>query len=293
MEMLDLNRAKDTNFSKKRSLNIHGSLLSIDKPWVMGILNITPDSFFDGGQHDKPSEALLRCKQMLDEGADIIDIGASSSRPGATLLSAKDEIARLSPILKNIKTEFPEALLSVDTFYSEVAKAAVDLGAHIINDISGGKMDPAMAKTMAQLDVPYVMMHMLGTPQNMQNNPEYQNVTMAVSRFLSQQIKKFMDAGVSDLILDPGFGFGKTVEHNYQLLNHLEILSAFEKPILVGFSRKSMINKVLGTKPENALNGTTILNTMALQKGADILRVHDVKQAKEAVKIVTFAQTHS
>ncbi len=291
--MLKKTGAKDTIFSKKRSLNLRGRLLIIDEPWVMGILNLTPDSFFDGGKFSSTQLAVQQCQSMLEDGAKIIDIGASSTRPGAGRLSPKEEIARLKKTLSTIRKEFPEALLSVDTFQAEVARAAADMGTDIINDISGGTMDDEMPKTMGEIKLPYILMHIQGNPQSMQQNPQYKNVFMEVSKFLSQQMRKFTEQGVADIILDPGFGFGKTVEHNYSLLNHLADFQLFERPLLVGFSRKSMINKVLGTKPEDALNGTTILNTMALQKGADILRVHDVKQAVEAVKIVTFAQNHT
>ncbi len=291
--MLKKTGAKDTIFSKKRSLNLRGRLVIIDEPWVMGILNLTPDSFFDGGKFSSTQLAVQQCQSMLEDGAKIIDIGASSTRPGAERLSPNEEIARLKETLSTIRKEFPEALLSVDTFQAEVARAAADMGADIINDISGGTMDDEMPKAMSEIKLPYILMHIQGNPQSMQQNPQYKNVFMEVSKFLSQQMRKFTEQGVADIILDPGFGFGKTVEHNYSLLNHLADFQLFERPLLVGFSRKSMINKVLGTKPEDALNGTSILNTMALQKGADILRVHDVKQAVEAVKIVTFAQNHT
>ncbi len=291
--MFEKTGAKDTIFSKKRSLNLRGKLVTIDEPWVMGILNLTPDSFYDGGDFNNVQKALRHCEEMLQDGAKIIDIGASSTRPGAERLSPDEEIARLKEPLNAIRKEFPDAILSVDTFQAEVAKAATDMGADIINDISGGTLDDTMAKVMGELKLPYILMHIQGNPQNMQQNPQYENVFMEVSRFLSQQIRKFSEQGVADIIIDPGFGFGKTVEHNYELLNHLGDFQFLERPVLVGFSRKSMINKVLNTKPENALNGTTVLNTIALQNGADILRVHDVKQAVEAVKIVTFAQNRA
>lgn len=290
--MFEKTGAKDTIFSKKRSLNLRGKLVTIDEPWVMGILNLTPDSFFDGGKFTNTKLAVQQCQTMIDEGARIIDIGASSTRPGAERLSPEEEIARLREPLSGIRKEFPEAILSVDTFQAEVARAAAGMGADIINDISGGTMDDEMAKAMGEIKLPYILMHIQGNPQTMQQNPQYENVFMEVSKFLSQQIRKFTEHVVADIIIDPGFGFGKTVEHNYELLNHLNDFRFLERPILAGFSRKSMINKVLNTKPEDALNGTTILNTMALQNGADILRVHDVKQAVEAVKIVTFAQNH-
>ncbi len=291
--MFEKTGAKDTIFSKKRSLNLRGRLVTIDEPWVMGILNLTPDSFFDGGKLTNTQQAVQQCQTMLAEGARIIDIGASSTRPGAERLSPEEEIGRLKESLIAIRKEFPEAILSIDTFQAEVARAAADMGADIINDISGGTMDDDMPKAMGEIKLSYILMHIQGNPQTMQQNPQYENVFMEVSKFLSQQIRKFTEHGVADIIIDPGFGFGKTAEHNYELLNHLSDFQFLERPILVGFSRKSMINKVLNTKPEDALNGTTVLNTLALQNGVDILRVHDVKQAVEAVKIVTFAQNHS
>lgn len=291
--MFEKTGAKDTIFSKKRTLNIRGRLETIDGPWVMGILNVTPDSFYDGGQYNNTDNALRQCETMLNDGARIIDIGASSTRPGAKHLSPQEEINRLKAPLKAMRKMFPQAILSVDTFQAEVARAAADMGADIINDISGGSMDDRMPEVMSEIKLPYILMHIQGTPQNMQQSPQYQNTFKEVSHFLSVQIRKFTELGVADIIIDPGFGFGKSVEHNYELLHHLDNFQLFERPILVGFSRKSMINKVLNTTPENALNGTTVLNTLALTAGADILRVHDVKQAVEAVKIVTFAQNHS
>lgn len=285
--------AKDTIFNTKRSLNLRGKLVTIDEPWVMGILNVTPDSFYDGGQHNSVQSALKRAQTILDEGGKIIDIGATSTRPGADLLTPQEELSRLREPLKAIRKEFPVAILSVDTYQSEVARAAADLGADIINDISGGTLDADMPKTMGEIHLPYILMHIQGTPLSMQENPKYENVFKEVCQFFSVQMKKLLDEGVADIILDPGFGFGKDVGHNYQLLNHLPDFKFFNRPILVGVSRKSMINKVLETRSADALNGTTVVNTMALQRGADLLRVHDVKQAVEAVKIVTFAQNHT
>ncbi len=281
--------AKDTNFRQKHLLNLGGRLYKIERPQVMGILNLTPDSFFDGGRYQGEEPALNRCREMLEEGADMIDIGAASSRPGASPIEAGEEIERLQP-LKKIRKEFPEAVLSVDTYHSEVARAAVDMGADIINDISGGSFDQNMPATIAELRVPYVLMHMQGTPATMQDEPQYENVFKEVMHFFSSQLTRFLDAGVNDIILDPGFGFGKTLEHNYQLLQQLELFKAWGYPLLVGLSRKSMVNKVLETKAEQALNGSTVLHTLALQKGADIVRVHDVREAREVVKILTFTQ---
>lgn len=288
--MFEKNEAKDTNFCKKRSLNLHGKLITIDEPWVMGILNVTPDSFYKNSRFEAASGAVEHCRKMLDEGARIIDIGASSTRPGAKMLSAREETDRLLPVLKEIRQEFPKAILSVDTYLSEVARAAADAGADMINDISGGTLDKDMPKTMGELHLPYILMHIQGNPQTMQQDPHYNNVFKEVCYFFSVQMEKFLEAGVADIILDPGFGFGKSLEHNYLLLEHFSFFKLFNRPLLAGMSRKAMVNKVLGTKPEDALNGTTILNTIALQKGADILRVHDVRQAVEAVKILTFTQ---
>lgn len=281
--------AKDTKFGQNHLLNLRGRIYSLERPQVMGILNLTPDSFYDGGLYQRAEQAVERCRQMLNEGADMIDVGAASSRPGAKMPSPKVEIERLQA-LKKMRQTFPDAIFSVDTFHSEVARAAADMGADIINDISGGSFDPAMPKTMAELQLPYVVMHIKGKPLDMQKDPQYENVFKEVMQFLSHQRRLFLDAGVNDLIFDPGFGFGKKLEHNYQLLNHLHLMKQWGHPILVGVSRKSMVNKLLGTKPENALNGTTVLHTLALQQGANILRVHDVKEARQVVKILTFTQ---
>tara|TARA_R110002096_G_scaffold386418_3_gene580473 strand:- start:15845 stop:16726 length:882 start_codon:yes stop_codon:yes gene_type:complete len=282
--------AKDSIFWPKPSLKLGAKLYSLDHPLIMGILNISPDSFYDGGRYENRESILHQVKKMREEGADIIDIGAASSRPGASIISPKEEIKRLEPSLKLIREEFPDQIVSVDTFHSETAKASADFGAHMINDISGGIMDPLMVKTMGKLDLPYIMMHMQGQPQNMQDSPKYENLLGEICYFFSEQIAKFQDAGLKDIILDPGFGFGKTLEHNYELLAKFEEFHIFEKPLLVGLSRKSMIYKLLENDPENALNGTTVAHSMALQKGAHILRVHDVRAAKEAAKIVTFTQ---
>ncbi len=282
--------AKDSIFWPKPSVNIKGSIYNFKDPLIMGILNITPDSFYDGGRYEEAGSIFQQMKKMVNEGADIIDIGASSSRPGAAVISSKEEMARLSPALKMLKENFPETIISVDSYYSETAKAAADLGTDMINDISGGSLDPLMAETMAKLGLPYVMMHMQGNPQNMQQSPKYKNLIAEICYYFSEKIKAFEDAGVNDIILDPGFGFGKTLEHNYKLLAQLEEFLIFQKPILAGISRKSMIYKLLESTPEEALIGSTVANTLALTKGAHILRVHDVKAAKEASKIVTFTQ---
>lgn len=282
--------AKGKIFYRKHSLNCGGRLLRIERPLIMAILNITPDSFYDGGRYMHEDTSRDRIQHMISEGADIIDIGASSTRPGAQAVSVAEEIQRLRPVLQLMQKEFPDAIVSVDTYQSEVARAAADMGAHIINDISGGTMDKEMFATMGELKIPYVLMHIQGTPATMQSNPQYKDVFKEVCYFFSLQIQRLLEKGVNDIILDPGFGFGKTVIHNYELLEKFDGFKIFDRPLLAGMSRKRMINEVLGTKAEDALNGTTVVNTMALQKGADILRVHDVKEAREAAKIVTFTQ---
>lgn len=254
-------------------------------PMVMGILNITPDSFFDGGKYTTEEDWILRTKQMIDEGADIIDIGACSTRPGAKDVPETEESERLIPVIRSVRKKFPEILVSADTFRATVAEKAVEAGASMINDISGGTMDENMFATVAKLQVPYVLMHIQGRPQTMQLNPHYENVTQEVYNYFEEKINVLKKLGFDKIILDPGFGFGKNTEHNFQLLKDLEKFKSFGFAILVGFSRKSMVNKVLNTKPEDALNGTTILNTIAIEKGATILRVHDVKEAKEVVRI--------
>ncbi|MFC2111483.1 dihydropteroate synthase [Bacteroidota bacterium] len=283
-------RAKDTFFSRKGSLNCNGNLLTICKPLLMGILNITPDSFYDGGNYIEEENWISQTRKMLSEGADIIDIGAVSTRPGSIDISEEEELQRLIPVIQSLKKEFPDIIISVDTYRSNVARQVVKEGASIINDISAGTFDEQMIQTIVELNVPYIIMHIKGTPENMQQNPVYEDIIKEIILFLSIQINKCKKAGINDLIIDPGFGFGKTVEHNYQILKNLEMFKIFELPILVGISRKSMINKILEIKPNDALNGTTSLNTIALMKGADILRVHDLKQASETIKIVSELQ---
>lgn len=278
--------AKDTFFYKKKSLNCNGRLLFLDQPIVMGILNLTPDSFFDGGSYQNEKQLLAKAEQFLSEGATILDLGAYSSKPNANHINEVEELDRLLPAINSIVRQFPKVILSVDTFRSNVAKQAVKHGAAIINDISSGDIDPEMFETIAQLNVPYIMMHMQGTPQNMQSKPNYRNITAEISKYFSAKINKLNKLGVNDIVLDPGFGFGKTTNHNYELFSKMDQLTLFEKPLLVGISRKSMIYKLLETDPENALNGTSALHSVALLKGADILRVHDVKKAIEVVKIV-------
>jgi len=258
----------------------------------MGILNVTEDSFFDGGKYENEKQIIDRCKKMLEEGASIIDLGAQSSRPGATLIEAEQELIKLLPIIKLLKTEIPEIIISIDTFWSKTAKECIQAGAHIINDISAGEMDNKMFDTIAKLQVPYIIMHMQDTPTNMQSNPTYKNVVTDIVAYFKDKIDTLKAKGVEQIIIDPGFGFGKTLAHNYQLLNALEQLQQFEIPVLIGTSRKSMIYKLLDTNPQQALNGSSVTHTIALQKGASILRVHDVKEAMECIKITTFAKNN-
>ncbi len=259
----------------------------------MGILNVTPDSFYDGGMYTSEKETIKRAQKILEQGGKIIDIGAYSSRPGAKDITSEEELERLIPILKIIKKEFPDSLVSVDTFRSEIVKRTFDMGIDMVNDISGGSLDAEMFKTISELKLPYVLMHMKGNPQNMQLKPEYKDVTAEVIYYFSEKINQLKSLGVNDIILDPGFGFGKELQHNYELLNNIDKLHIFDLPILCGVSRKSMINRVLDTKPETALNGTSILNSYCLNKGASFLRVHDVKEAVEAVKIFTFTEKNN
>ena len=262
-------------------------MLDLSTPCVMGILNLTPDSFYTHSCMETDEAIAARTHQIVDEGAAIVDVGAYSSRPGAADVSAGEEMARLRRGLEIIRREVPEAVVSVDTFRADVARMCVEeYGVAIVNDISAGELDKDMFATVAELRVPYVMMHMLGRPQDMQQASHYDNVVREVFLYFARKVQQLRDMGAYDLVLDPGFGFGKTLEHNYELMARLEEFSVFELPLLVGISRKSMIYKLLGISPEEALNGTTVLHTIALQKGADILRVHDVRQAVEAVRIV-------
>lgn len=270
------------------TINLNGNLMDLSTPKIMGILNVTPDSFYDGGMFDSNKKILDHVEKMLTDGADIIDVGGYSSRPGAKEVKLKDEIKRVVPTIELIKKEFNETTISVDTFRSEVALQAVNSGASIINDISGGDLDPNMFNCVAELNVPYIIMHMQGNPKNMQNNPLYENIIVEIIENLSKKVFKATEAGVIDVIIDPGFGFGKTIEHNYKILSELSFFKELDCPILVGLSRKSMIYSVLEEKPENVLNGTTCLNTVSILNGANILRVHDVKEAKEVIKLTNF-----
>lgn len=267
---------------------IKGKKIDLTHPQVMGILNVTPDSFYDGGNYISEMKIIERIRQIADEGATMIDIGAYSTRPGAAIVDEKEEIARLTPAVELVQKYHPELIISIDTFRSKVAEEInTCLGPVIINDISGGTLDPAMLHYAAKSGIPYIMMHIQGTPQTMQQNPVYENVTLDVRHFFTARITLLNELGCQNIILDPGFGFGKTLSHNYELLREMDSFNDLQYPLLVGISRKSMIYKLLDTTPADALNGTTVLNTIALLKGASILRVHDVKQAVETVKIVT------
>ncbi len=273
-------------FASKNTLNIKGRALDLSKPTVMGILNITPDSFFSDSRMASVDQALTQAENMLKAGATFIDLGGYSSRPGAEHITAAAECSRLVPVVEALVKNFPEIILSIDTFRAQVAEESILAGAHIINDIAAGDMDPDMFETVARLQVPYIMMHMKGTPQNMQQNPVYKDVFLEVADYFSKKLALLNALHVHDVIIDPGFGFGKTTEHNYQLLKQLQDFKIFNLPLLAGFSRKGMIYKVLGTDAAHALNGTTVLNTIALQKGAQILRVHDVKEAVECIRLL-------
>lgn len=270
----------------ERTIRVNGQLMDLSTPKVMGILNVTPDSFYAGSRKETTSDIVNRVEQIITEGADMIDIGAYSSRPNAEHVSTKEEMARLRKGLEAIREVAPEAIVSVDTFRADVASMCVEeYGAALINDISGGQMDERMFDTVARLDVPYIMMHMQGTPQDMQQHIHYDHLRMEIMQYFALKVQDLHSRGVKDIIIDPGFGFGKTLAHNYELFKHLEDFKLFGLPLLVGISRKSMIYKLLDSSPEEALNGTTVLNTIALTKGADILRVHDVKACVEAVRI--------
>jgi dihydropteroate synthase len=269
-----------------KQINCKGKLVDLSFPKVMGILNLTPDSFYDGGKFKTENDILKQVELMLFEGATFIDIGAYSSRPSAKHISQEEELARLIPTLKTILGHFPEILISVDTFRSEVAKQSVNAGACMINDISAGSMDHKMFATIAQLQVPYVIMHMVGTPQNMQQNTFYKDLVKDIIFYFSEKIFELRKLGVNDIILDLGFGFSKTLDQNYELLSKLELFNFMDLPILTGLSRKSMLFKLLDIKPEEALNATSVANTIALQKGSNIIRVHDVKEAMETIIIV-------
>jgi dihydropteroate synthase len=268
------------------TLNCKGKIVVIDEPVVMGIINLTPDSFFSGSRHSTIEDVLSQAGRMLQDGAKILDLGGQSTKPGSVRISVEEELNRVIPPLQAMMARFPDALISIDTYNSEVARNAIDCGASIINDVSFGELDPNMLEVAASLHVPYIGMHMKGSPENMQKNSKYDNVVSEVIDYLAQKAEMCKQKGIIDLIIDPGFGFGKTLAHNYELLYHLKVLKILEKPLLCGVSRKSMVQKVLNTDADHSLNGTTVLHTIALLNGASILRAHDVKEAVEAVKLV-------
>lgn len=276
---------KDTVFYTKKTLNIKGRVLDLEKPVVMGILNITPDSFYDGGKYKTDHGVLSQVEKMLKEGAAIIDVGSYSSRPGAAEVSEAEEVQRVTEAITLILKEFPKTIISVDTFRSQVAEVAVDKGAAMVNDISGGEADNKMFEVIAKLGVPYILMHMRGTPRTMQSMTTYDNLMGDILDYFQNKVKSLQSLGVKDIILDPGFGFAKTLNQNYELLKNLKYFNVLNLPMLVGLSRKSMIYKALDITPESALNGTSILNTIALMNGVAILRVHDVKEANEAINL--------
>jgi dihydropteroate synthase len=278
-------KAKDTVFYKKSTLNCSGKIVSLASPVVMGILNVTPDSFFDGGRYTAAGALLARAETMLQEGATILDIGGYSSRPGATNISLDEERSRLIPTIKAVRQAFPDCLISVDTFRAALAEEAIHEGANIINDISGGELDAAMFETVGKLKVPYILMHMRGTPQTMNGLTQYEDIILELVTYFEQKAAALHARGVTDLIIDPGFGFAKTIEQNYQVLRHLDDLKVLGLPVLAGLSRKSMTYKLLDVPAAEALAGTITLNTIALMHGANILRVHDVKEAVQTIKL--------
>ena len=272
------------------TINCNGRLIDLNEPKIMGILNTTPNSFYDGGSSQSMDLILDKVEKYLSEGADILDIGGYSTKPAAEEVSEQEEIDRTAPVIEAISTKYPETIISVDTFRGNVAREAVNAGASIINDVSGWELDENMFPAIVDLNVPYILMHMKGTPQTMQNEPEYNDVTLEVNEYFAKKIAQLKAAKVKDIILDPGFGFAKTLEHNYELFSKMEALGFGEFPLLVGISRKSMIYKLVDSTPQEALNGTSVLNMVALQKGAKILRVHDVKAAKETLQIYNALQ---
>lgn len=282
---------KDTPFKKNiRPIKCGNKMIDFSASKIMGILNLTPDSFYDGGKFQQEKLIKEQVGKMLKEGADIIDLGAVSTRPGAEIIDEEEELRRISWPLQRLVNEFPETIFSIDTFRSRVARECIHSGAHIINDVSGGNMDDNMFETIAELKVPYILMHMHGNPENMQQSPINMNIIELIQQYFTEKVQQLNRLGIEDIILDPGFGFGKTLKCNYTILKNLEKLRINGLPILGGISRKSMINKVINTKPSEALNGTTVLNTLALQHGANILRVHDVKEAREVIDIVGFLE---
>lgn len=274
------------SFRKPYTIRAKGQIIDLSTPKIMGILNVTPDSFFDGGRHNGLAAAASHARRLWEQGADIIDIGAYSSRPGAADISTQEELDRILPVVRALTAEIPDVVLSIDTFRAEVARETVAAGAHIINDISGGSLDAEMFRTVAELDVPYVLMHTRGTPQDMQQHTDYRNIVEDVALYFGERISQLRALGVKDIILDPGFGFAKSVAQNYELMEGMETLQAYGIPILGAISRKSMIYKKLDITPDEALNGTTALHAVLLMKGVHMLRVHDVKEAKEVVALL-------
>ncbi|WP_421893617.1 dihydropteroate synthase [Marinoscillum sp.] len=284
--MLTFVRDKSNTLTAQKSINIKGTLLDLTVPKVMGILNVTPDSFYEGSRQQTITDLLRSAEKMLNEGATFLDIGGYSTRPGADEIEEKEEINRILEPIRQVASRFPDAVISIDTFRSEVAIEAINAGAHIVNDISAGMLDGRMLESVGWMGVPYIAMHMRGTPQDMKHHTEYEDLLGEVTHFFSERISAAKSAGIKDVIIDPGFGFAKTVEQNFYLLNRVEYLKHLSHPLLIGVSRKSMVYKTLNIEAEAALNGTTVLNTVALLKGTSILRVHDVKEAVEAVKLV-------
>ena len=280
---------KDSENIKRKNNSIN---FSTDTPIIMGIINLSPDSFYDGGVYSNNEKIITQTKKMLDEGAAIIDIGGQSSRPGAKQIDPKKELSIVLPAIKLLKNRFPNIMISIDTFWSEVAKECVNKGANIINDISAGEIDKNMFNIVSELQVPYIMMHMQGRPKNMQNNPHYKNIIQEIQNFFNKKISELQNKGFNNIIIDPGIGFGKSITHNYKLINNIQSLKELGFPVLIGASRKSMIYNVLNIEAQEALNGTTVINTLALENGANILRVHDVKEAIECVKIIKFAKNN-
>jgi dihydropteroate synthase len=282
-----ISTGQNTGFSTNKTLNLNGRLMSLQTPLVMGIVNVTPDSFYDGGRLTDESTLLKHVEKMIQEGASIVDVGGYSSRPGARDIPVEEELKRVTEAIRAIRKHFDQVVLSVDTFRSAIAEAAVQEGAQMVNDISGGELDSPMFQTVAALQVPYICMHMKGTPQTMSSLTQYDNLLYEVNEYFHKKIVALQNLGIKDIIIDPGFGFSKTPKQGFRLLNNLEQFKIFEKPILVGLSRKSMIWRTLETTAEHALNGTTALNMVALLKGASIVRVHDVKAAAETIKLFT------
>ena len=281
---------KDKNFNASNKIEVKNTSLDLSTPKIMGIINMTDDSFYDGGTNYNSNKTLKKVTKFIKEGADIIDIGGYSSRPGAKNISIKEEWKRIKDIIPIVNKNFPKTIISVDTFRSEIAKRAIENGAHIINDISGGSIDKYLFDTVASLKTPYILTHIKGNPENMQENPNYNSVINEITEYFQKKIKTLKSKGINNIIIDPGFGFGKSLQHNYEILNNLNKFKKFNLPILIGVSRKSMIYRLLKTNPKEALNGTTVVNTLCLLGGANILRVHDVKEAKECIKIIKFAQ---